>query len=146
MQFTTTEARDEHILQRHYERATLRDIGKEVGLSHEGVRKVIQKTFEQSRKIEIVRMIQAEGEELAREAMHHLRQTALDPDVSAHARNGAWAEYRLMWESVRKLYGADEPTKRQEVTDTSTWEAQLLASIAASERENERRAAQANRE
>jgi hypothetical protein len=145
-QFLTTEARDVFILERHAEHLPLRQIGQQVGLSHEGVRKVINTALKNNRKTEIVDMIQREGDDFAREAIHNLREIALDTTVSPRTRVEAWDKARLFWESQRKLYGADEPIKRQEVTDTSSWEAELRATIAATERENERRAAQANQQ
>lgn len=144
MRFITAAARDEYILERHAEHTPLRDIGKQVEMSHEGVRQVILKAFAQSRKADIVRMIQAEGEHLADEAIANLREMALDKTIPPRSRTEAWDRARLWHESKRKLFGADAPVRRElAISDTSTWELALAADIAATERANEARAAEA---
>lgn len=145
MDFTTTSERDEQILEYHSAHMPLRDIGKRVGLSHEGVRKIILKAFEQTRKVEIVQLIQAEGEHLADEAISNLREIALDKTVAPRTRNDAWDKARLWHESKRKLFGADAPIRKEiEIADTSTWEWQMRSEIAQIEAANERKAAKLN--
>ena len=144
MHFDTIDARDEYILERHGEHQPLRKIAQQVGLSHEGVRKIIKGAFAKSRKADIIDRIQAEGEEIARDIMLHCRANALNERHSLTARNNSWSEYRLAWESLRRLYGVDEPVRREAVVDTSGWEYQMRQEIAMMELENERLAREAN--
>ena len=111
--FASVEARDERILELHAEHNTLRDIGKQVGLSHERVRKIISEALRINRKAEVVAIIQAETEALADEAVSSLVQMARDRSNSTNARAICWGEARMWNESKRKCFGVDEPTRSQ---------------------------------
>jgi predicted transcriptional regulator len=106
--------REARIFELRSRRMSWTAIGKELGLSHT---RVIQ-IFEAARdRIPASRLadLRAESTELADRAIANLLEIAEDKTISPRTRVEAWNAIRGYDESLRKLYGADAP-QRKEIT------------------------------
>lgn len=126
------------------ERRSWRDIGENLGLSHEHCRQLFNKAVSKY-PAECLNVMRVEESELADEMICELRKMVLDPLAKYRDRIEGFKAL-LMWsESKRRLHGVDAPIRREiEIMDTTSMDAQLRAELA--ELENEHLAAEANKQ
>lgn len=107
-------AREALICELRSKHVAWRKIAAQVGLSHARCVQIYEEVRDRipAQRLHDIRM---ESWELIDDAINNLLEIARDTKVSANARVLAWTEIRQQNESLRKLFGADAPS-RKEVT------------------------------
>ena len=111
------------------DRLAWRDIGAQVGLSHERCRQIFNAAIDRYPAANLA-ALSAEEDELCDESIHRLRELIADPEIT-HRNIIEAFKTLLMWsEAKRKIHGIDAPLRREvEMIDTTSMDARLLAEI-----------------
>lgn len=105
-------AREARIFELREQRVSFANIGKELGITRQRVTQIYNAARD---RIPASRLadLRAESTELIDEAIRDLLDIARDKSISPRTRVEAWNSIRGFDESLRKLYGADAPMRKE---------------------------------
>lgn len=106
--------REARVIELRARRVPWRQIAADVGVSLTRAYQIYEEAVERI-PAQKLRTVRQEASDLADAAINDLLVIARDVKNSANARVLAWTEIRQQMESIRKLFGADAPA-RKEVT------------------------------
>jgi hypothetical protein len=125
-QLTMSDAeREAFVVTRRADSIPFRQIAEEVGLSHGQVHNIFKAACAKVPS-EAVHTLRVQSSELADRAIADLLTIAENVQVSPRTRAEAWTSIRGWSESLRKLHGADAPSRSQvSVVSQDTIEAEI---------------------
>lgn len=104
--------REALIVERRADSVPFRAIAHEVGLSVTRVHEIYREACDRIPSA-AVHTVRVQSADLADRAIMDLLKIAENPQISPRTRAEAWNSLRGWSESLRKLYGADAPTRRE---------------------------------